>query len=58
MQADIQVKTKHAAEVAGKIASYASLWVAVSLLFGAMLARFAAGMAALVARNAPNPFGG
>jgi hypothetical protein len=42
MQADIQAKTKHAANVARKAASYTSLWIAVSLLFGAVLAVFAA----------------
>jgi hypothetical protein len=42
MQADIQAKTKRAADIARKVASYASLWIAVSLLFGALVAMFAA----------------
>jgi hypothetical protein len=45
MQADIQDKTKRAAETARKVASYTSLWIAASLLFGAVLAAFAAIMA-------------
>ena len=42
MMADIQAKTKHAADFARKAASYASLWIALSLLFGAIVAVFAA----------------
>jgi hypothetical protein len=42
MQADIQAKTKRAADIARKVASYASLWIAVSLLFGALVSMFAA----------------
>ena len=42
MQADIQTKTRRAAGVAQKIASYASLWIAFSLLFGLIVAIFAA----------------
>ena len=42
MMADIQAKTKHAADIARKAASYASLWIALSLLFGAIVAVFAA----------------
>jgi len=42
MQADIQAKTKRAADIARKVASYASLWIAASLLFGALVAMFAA----------------
>jgi len=42
MQADIQAKTRQAADAARKIASYASLWVAFSLLFGLIVAIFAA----------------
>ncbi len=42
MQADIQAKTRQAAETARKVASYMSLWIAASLLFGAVLSAFAA----------------
>jgi len=42
MQSDIQSKTRHAADVARKAASYASLWIAFSLLFGLIVAIFAA----------------
>ncbi|HEY5237646.1 MAG TPA: hypothetical protein VIJ62_04635 [Rhizomicrobium sp.] len=42
MQADIQNKTRQAADAARKAASYASLWIAFSLLFGAIVAIFAA----------------
>jgi hypothetical protein len=42
MQADIQAKTRQAAETARKLASYMSLWIAASLLFGAVLSAFAA----------------
>jgi hypothetical protein len=44
---DIQTKTKHAADIARKAASYASLWIALSLLFGAIVAVFAATSARL-----------
>jgi hypothetical protein len=47
MQADVQAKTKHAADIARKIASYASLWIAFSLLFGSVVAM----AAAIFARN-------
>jgi hypothetical protein len=47
MQADIQAKTRFAADVARKVASYASLWIAFSLLFGAVVAM----TAAVFARN-------
>jgi hypothetical protein len=46
-QADLQAKTRKAADVARKTASYASLWIALSLLFGAMVAM----LAAVVARE-------
>lgn len=42
MQADIQAKTRQAADTARKVASYASLWIAFSLLFGLIVAIFAA----------------
>ncbi len=42
MQADIQGKTRQAADTARKIASYASLWIAFSLLFGLIVAIFSA----------------
>lgn len=45
MQADVQARTRHAADVARKTLSYASLWIAFSLLFGAVLASAAAVMA-------------
>lgn len=41
MQADIQAKTRQAADTARKIASYASLWIAFSLLFGLIVSIFA-----------------
>jgi len=47
MQADIQARTKQAADIARKVGSYASLWVAFSLFFGAVVAMFAA----VLARN-------
>jgi hypothetical protein len=47
MQADVQAKTKHAADIARKVASYASLWIAFSLLFGSVVAM----AAAIFARN-------
>ena len=45
MQADIRAKTKRAADLARKTASYASLWIAFSLLFGAIVASYAAVLA-------------
>ena len=42
LQADVQAKTRQAADVARKIASYASLWIAFSLLFGAVVSMVAA----------------
>jgi hypothetical protein len=42
MQRDVQAKTKRAADVARKTAAYTSLWLALSLLFGAVVAMFAA----------------
>ncbi len=45
MQADIKAKTKRAADLARKTASYASLWIAFSLLFGAIVASYAAVLA-------------
>jgi len=47
LQADVQAKTRHAADVARRTVSYASLWIAFSLLFGAIVAS----AAAVVARN-------
>ena len=38
-------KTKRAADMVRKTASYASLWIALSLLFGAIVASAAAVMA-------------
>ena len=45
MQADIQAKTKQALNTARKVASFASLWIAVSLLFGALASMFTAVLA-------------
>jgi hypothetical protein len=42
MLSDIQAKTKRDADIARKAASYASLWIAMSLLFGAIVSVFAA----------------
>jgi hypothetical protein len=42
MQADVQAQTRAAADHARKAASYASLWIALSLLFGAVVAVFSA----------------
>ena len=47
MQADVQARTRHAADIARKTASYTSLWIAFSLLFGAIVAS----AAAVLARN-------
>lgn len=42
LQADVQATTRKAADIARKTASYASLWAAFSLLFGALVATGAA----------------
>ena len=42
LQAETQAKAKQAADAARKAASYASLWVALSLLFGAIVAMMSA----------------
>lgn len=42
MQADTRAKLQRAADVTRKAASYASLWIGFSLLFGAIVAMFAA----------------
>ncbi|HEY5047813.1 MAG TPA: hypothetical protein VII49_07340 [Rhizomicrobium sp.] len=42
MQADIQNRTKHAADIARKAASYAALWLAFAMLFGAIVSVAAA----------------
>jgi hypothetical protein len=42
MQADIEAKTKHAADIARKAASYAALWLAFAMLFGAAVSIVAA----------------
>lgn len=42
MQADVQVATRKAVDMARKSASYASLWAALALLFGAVVATSAA----------------
>ena len=42
MQSDVQSKTRDAADRARKAASYASLWIGFSLLFGAIVSVFAA----------------
>ena len=47
MQADLRARTREAADRARKAASYASLWIAFSLHFGAVVA----GSAAVMARN-------
>ncbi len=47
MQADVQAKTRQVEDVARKISSYASLWIAFSLLFGAVVSM----VAAVTARN-------
>jgi hypothetical protein len=52
LQADVQAKTRHAADVARKATSYTSLWLAASLLFGAMVAMLAAVVAREDDRNA------
>lgn len=45
LQADVQAKTKKAADIARKAASYTSIWIAISLLFGALVSMMAAVMA-------------
>ncbi len=45
LQNDVQAKTKKAADLARRIASYTSLWIALSLLFGALVSMMAAVMA-------------
>jgi hypothetical protein len=45
LQADVQAKTKKAADIARKAASYTSIWIALSLLFGALVSMIAAVMA-------------
>jgi hypothetical protein len=45
VEADVQAKTRRAADIARKTASFASLWIAFSLLFGAVVATAAAVMA-------------
>ncbi|MGD0141979.1 MAG: hypothetical protein ABSC92_02350 [Rhizomicrobium sp.] len=47
MMSDIQTRTKRDADIARKAASYASLWIALSLLFGAIVSVFAATSARL-----------
>jgi hypothetical protein len=42
MQNDVQTRTRNIADRARKTASYASLWIAFSLLFGAIVAVFSA----------------
>ena len=42
MQADVQGKTRKVAQVAKQAASYAALWMAFSLIFGAVVAVFSA----------------
>ena len=57
MQSDVQAQTRNAADRARKAASYASLWIAFSLLFGAIVAVFSAISARLEDdREAWNPF--
>lgn len=45
LQKDVQARTRHAADLARRTASYTSLWIAVSLLFGALVSMVAAVMA-------------
>ena len=42
MQKDVQEKARSAADVAKKTASYAAMWMAFSLIFGAIVAIFSA----------------
>jgi hypothetical protein len=57
MQSDVQTQTRNAADRARKAASYASLWIAFSLLFGAIVVVFSAISARLEDdRDAWNPF--
>ena len=45
LQADVQKKTRKAADQARRAASYMSIWIALSLLFGALVSMIAAVMA-------------
>jgi len=57
MRSDVQTQTRNAADRARKAASYASLWIAFSLLFGAIVAVFSAISARLEDdREAWSPF--
>ncbi|MGH6876508.1 MAG: hypothetical protein ACREHV_03910, partial [Rhizomicrobium sp.] len=57
MQADVQAQMRKAADAARKVASYASLWIAFSLLFGAIVAVFSAISARIEDdRESWNPF--
>jgi hypothetical protein len=42
MQADLKAKAEHATNIARKVASYTALWIALSLLFGAIVSITAA----------------
>jgi hypothetical protein len=42
MQAEIKAKVRHAADIARKTASYTALWIALSLIFGAIVSITAA----------------
>jgi hypothetical protein len=56
-QSEVQAETRSAADRARKAASYASLWIALSLLFGAVVAVFSAVSARLEDDNDSwNPF--
>jgi hypothetical protein len=56
MQSDVQTQTRNASDRARKAASYASLWIAFSLLFGAIVVVFSAISARLEDdRDAWNP---
>jgi hypothetical protein len=57
MQTDVQTQARAAADRARKTASYASLWIAFSLLFGAVVAVFSAISARIEDdRESWNPF--
>jgi hypothetical protein len=45
LQSDMKARTKRAADIARRTASYVSLWIAFSLLFGAIVASYAAVLA-------------
>jgi len=47
LQTKVQEDTRHAADIARRRAAYASLWIALSLLFGGIVAS----VAAVIARN-------